>query len=339
MKEWRELEERYTQMKAKDPKGANDFKRKMTARFQKTVEALEEEGSAEKRQLIAMHQQRVKTVINMRKKAAVDCYNQSLEQIPLKTKRIEKCLEKLLRALEKDRTHTLHRYRHLLNSDMKSALKEKNLILDHLENLAKLGNQSILMLDRVSSISNKLKDKIIAFWRNLKDLSNDETVTRESEKRVLERYEEEVAQKQQEKEKQKMLQEERKQELKELEEEKKLVESNQKNGKLDREFDPESMEDERIGGDTSLLVSENEEIEPSHTNDDGVARTPSETSSTSANSAVLGPHEADSSGVHRIMPTPKVSHIHNQAFHHNEIVCICKKERDLIQFIIFFLIS
>src|SRR5882757_9380519 len=126
MKEWSELEEHYQEMRIKDPKGAEDFKKKMTGRFQKTVEALEEEGSAEKRQLISMHQQRVMTIINLRKKSAMDCFTQSLDQSPPKTKRIEKCLEKLLRALEKDRTHTLHHFRHLLNSYTKQALKDKD---------------------------------------------------------------------------------------------------------------------------------------------------------------------------------------------------------------------
>ena len=35
MKEWTELEERYNQMKNKDPKGADHFKASMTNRFQK----------------------------------------------------------------------------------------------------------------------------------------------------------------------------------------------------------------------------------------------------------------------------------------------------------------
>lgn len=38
-------------MREKDANGAEDFKKKMTERFQKTVQALEEESQAEKRQL------------------------------------------------------------------------------------------------------------------------------------------------------------------------------------------------------------------------------------------------------------------------------------------------
>merc|ERR1712168_809260 len=59
MKDWSDLEERYQDMRAEDPTSAEDFKKQMTERFQKTVQALEEEISAEKTQLLAMHQQRV----------------------------------------------------------------------------------------------------------------------------------------------------------------------------------------------------------------------------------------------------------------------------------------
>ena len=51
MKDWSDLEEKYQEMREKDPASAEDFKKKMTERFQKTVQALEEESQAEKRQL------------------------------------------------------------------------------------------------------------------------------------------------------------------------------------------------------------------------------------------------------------------------------------------------
>lgn len=47
------------------------------------MQALEEEGNAEKHQLAAMHQQRVLAHINQRKREAMTCYTQALtEQIP-----------------------------------------------------------------------------------------------------------------------------------------------------------------------------------------------------------------------------------------------------------------
>lgn len=44
MKDWSDLEERYQDMRATDPRGAEEFKQRMTSRFQQTVQALEEEG-------------------------------------------------------------------------------------------------------------------------------------------------------------------------------------------------------------------------------------------------------------------------------------------------------
>merc|ERR1712117_565273 len=78
MKDWSDLEEKYQDMREKDPASAEDFKKKMTERFQKTVQALEEESQAEKRQIQAMHQQRVISRINQRKKDAMTCYTNSL---------------------------------------------------------------------------------------------------------------------------------------------------------------------------------------------------------------------------------------------------------------------
>ena len=82
MKDWSDLEERYQDMRTNDPKGADEFKKRMTQRFQKTVQALEEEGDAEKHQLVAMHQQRVMAHINERKKEAMGCYTQALNDNP-----------------------------------------------------------------------------------------------------------------------------------------------------------------------------------------------------------------------------------------------------------------
>lgn len=89
--------------------------------------------------------------------------------------------------------------------------------------------------------------------------------------------------------------EERRQELKELREEKKRVEANH-GGKLEREFDPESMEDE------SVLPQSTIKPEPAKLTDlSGVEHNSLE---------------------HEEMPVPKMSHIQNQAFHHNEVVSI-----------------
>lgn len=82
MKDWSDLEERYQDMRSSDPHTAEQFKQRMTLRFQQTVQSLEEEGAAEKHQLVAMHQQRVTAHINQRKREAMLCYTQALNDSP-----------------------------------------------------------------------------------------------------------------------------------------------------------------------------------------------------------------------------------------------------------------
>ncbi|GFG35780.1 hypothetical protein Cfor_03950 [Coptotermes formosanus] len=243
MKDWSDLEERYQDMRTNDPKGADEFKKRMTQRFQKTVQALEEEGDAEKHQLVAMHQQRVMAHINERKKEAMGCYTQALNDNPPNTHRVQKCLQKLLRALHKDRHHTISHYRHLLASSFEQAEREKALTLEHLTDIDKMVNQSLQM----SKIGQLMEDYIQALR------SKDETpgsllaMTRDAEAAILEKYRADVAAKQEEKERQRELEKQRKEQRKkervELREEKHRVEA-KLNGR--DKFDPETMEDEHM---------------------------------------------------------------------------------------------
>jgi len=176
MKDWSDLEERYQEMRSKNPHMAEEFKQRMTLRFQQTVQSLEEEGSAEKHQLFAMHQQRVNAHINHRKKEAMNCYVFALNENPpnvsisavdiifivryeniilihhfsvlFQTHKVQKCLQKLLRSLHKDRHHTIAHYRHLLASSIELAEREKSVTLEHLVDIDHMVNQSLQMLYR-----------------------------------------------------------------------------------------------------------------------------------------------------------------------------------------------
>jgi amyloid beta A4 protein len=156
MKDWSDLEERYQDMRAEDPASAEDFKKQMTERFQKTVQALEEESSAEKRQLLAMHQQRVISRINQRKKEAMQCYTNSLNKSPPNTHRVQKCLQKLLRSMHKDRHHTIQHYKHLLETNMEQADREREITIEHLADIDRLVNESLQMLARYPELNTKI---------------------------------------------------------------------------------------------------------------------------------------------------------------------------------------
>ena len=135
MKDWSDLEDKYQGMREKDAGAAEDFKKQMTERFQKTVQALEEESQAEKRQLQAMHQQRVISQINQKKKLSMTYYTNALNSLSgdgdeeldgPAARRVQKCLQKLLRALHKDRHHTIQHYRHILDTSLEQVKCKKN---------------------------------------------------------------------------------------------------------------------------------------------------------------------------------------------------------------------
>jgi amyloid beta A4 protein len=156
MKDWSDLEEKYQEMREKDPASAEDFKKKMTERFQKTVQALEEESQAEKRQLQAMHQQRVISMINQKKKMSMSCYTKALNENTPNTHRVQKCLQKLLRALHKDRHHTIQHFRHLLETSLDQAERERDITVEHLADIDRLVNESLQMLSRFQDLNTKI---------------------------------------------------------------------------------------------------------------------------------------------------------------------------------------
>ncbi|XP_055677300.1 amyloid-beta-like protein isoform X7 [Lutzomyia longipalpis] len=214
MKDWSDLEEKYQDMRLADPKAAQSFKQRMTARFQ----ALEEEGNAEKHQLAAMHQQRVLAHINQRKREAMTCYTQALTEQPPNAHRVEKCLQKLLRALHKDRAHALAHYRHLLSSGgtggLEAAASERSRTLERLIDIDRAVNQSLSMLKRYPDLSGRISQLMDDYIQALR--SKDETpgsmlaMTEEAEAAILDKYRIEVERKVNEKERQRLAEKQRK---------------------------------------------------------------------------------------------------------------------------------
>ncbi|XP_073830984.1 amyloid-beta-like protein isoform X5 [Musca autumnalis] len=218
MKDWSDLEEKYQDMRLADPKAAQSFKQRMTARFQTSVQALEEEGNAEKHQLAAMHQQRVLAHINQRKREAMTCYTQALTEQPPNAHHVEKCLQKLLRALHKDRAHALAHYRHLLNSGgaggLEAAASERPRTLERLIDIDRAVNQSMTMLKRYPELSNKISqlmnDYILAL-RSKDDIPGSSLgMSEEAEAAILDKYRIEIERKVAEKERLRLAEKQRK---------------------------------------------------------------------------------------------------------------------------------
>lgn len=70
------------------------------------------------------------------------------------THKVQKCLQKLLRSLHKDRHHTIAHYRHLLASSIELAEREKSVTLEHLVDIDHMVNQSLQMLYRYTEKNN-----------------------------------------------------------------------------------------------------------------------------------------------------------------------------------------
>ena len=65
----------------------------------------------------------------------MQCYTNSLNKSPPNTHRVQKCLQKLLRSMHKDRHHTIQHYKHLLETSMEQADREKEITIEHLADI------------------------------------------------------------------------------------------------------------------------------------------------------------------------------------------------------------
>ncbi|CAG0893974.1 unnamed protein product [Darwinula stevensoni] len=262
MKDWSQLEEKYQDMKVKDPKRAELFRKEITERFQKTVAALEGEGAAEKHQLVAMHQSRVLVAINKRKKNAMEAYKKTLSAPRPDALKVEKALQKLLRALHKDHHHTITHFQHLLKTDLGQAEKEKSVTIERLVEIDKAVNQSLEMLDPFPELKARLRplmdqfadalrtkdlkglgpSTLLSRTREIEEILVDMLLQQATDKKRLDEEEEVTLEKEKELNKKVRMEERKKKKQLEMEKEKETV----KEETLTRPFDPESMEDEDL---------------------------------------------------------------------------------------------
>lgn len=136
----------------------------------------------------------------------------------LQAHRVEKCLQKLLRALHKDRAHALAHYRHLLsaggNGGLEAAASERPRTLERLVDIDRAVNQSMAMLKRYPELSSKLSQLMDDYIQALR--SKDDTpgsmlgMTEDAEAAILDKYRIEIERKINEKERQRIAEKQRK---------------------------------------------------------------------------------------------------------------------------------
>lgn len=194
MKEWAAARRRVQDMNDVDPKGADKLNREITARFQKTYEALEQEGLAEKKQLVALHQQRVQAELNDKKRHAMEHYMEVLTNPNSDAARILKALKHYVKNEQKDRMHTVNHYKHLMDTDASEANAVRQQTLDHLHIIDQRIQQAIDMLNRVPNFEKKVREQIDSFMKQFHEIDaaiNDilaSKVAEPTDKQILEEY-------------------------------------------------------------------------------------------------------------------------------------------------------
>merc|ERR1711971_1194090 len=87
---------------------------------------------------------------------SMSCYTKALNENTPNTHRVQKCLQKLLRALHKDRHHTIQHFRHLLETSLDQAERERDITVEHLADIDRLVNESLQMLSRFQDLDTKI---------------------------------------------------------------------------------------------------------------------------------------------------------------------------------------
>uniref|UniRef100_A0A915PSW0 A4_EXTRA domain-containing protein n=1 Tax=Setaria digitata TaxID=48799 RepID=A0A915PSW0_9BILA len=166
MREWSDLEKRYKKMKKTDEKGAEAFKKEMTSRFQKTVASLEEENKEQKKQLEDVHEERVQAHLNEKKRQATHDYRAALAvQVGAPNKHnVLRTLKTFIRAEEKDRTHMINRFRHLLRTDRDEAETYEPILIHQLRYIDLRINGTLAMLRDFPELERQVRPIAVEFW-------------------------------------------------------------------------------------------------------------------------------------------------------------------------------
>ncbi|KAL2095702.1 hypothetical protein ACEWY4_007850 [Coilia grayii] len=128
--------------------------------FQTMVESLEEEAASEKQQLVETHLARVESMLNDRRRLALENYLAALQADPPKPHRILQALKRYVRAENKDRQHTIRHYQHVVAVDPEKAAQMKSQVMTHLRVIEERMNQSLSLLYKVPYVADEIQDEI-----------------------------------------------------------------------------------------------------------------------------------------------------------------------------------
>jgi hypothetical protein len=166
MKEWAESQTRYEKLKKTDVRAADAYKADTKEKFRATVAALDNEIQDQRAQIDEVHQERVQARLNERKREAIRHYRDVLA-VSLTDPRPADVLAALtgyIRAEEKDRTHSLQHYVHLLRAQPTRAAAERAAVLGRLHDIDGRINATIAMLTDFPAMVEKVRPEALRFW-------------------------------------------------------------------------------------------------------------------------------------------------------------------------------
>lgn len=169
MKEWTAARDHVNEVRKTDVKTAEKLSKEITDRFQRLYNAYEQEDMAEKQQIVALHQQRVQSDLNQRKRVAMDKYMRSLEKGDVT--RIGKNLRNYIKAEEKDTMHTVNHYSHVKATDQAEAARIHPHVIQHLKLCQQRMEQALEMLQRYPDIEKKVRPETEEFMKRFDDMA------------------------------------------------------------------------------------------------------------------------------------------------------------------------
>lgn len=163
LQEWEKAREKVSIVRKTDPKKANRMNADIAKRFQDLYGSFKQEDVAERRQLLALHQQHIQAILNERKRESMDQYMQALETGEVE--KIIKYLHSYIKAEEKDRMHTVNHFEHIRYSAPKEALRIHRHIINHLKLSELRIDQALEMLTHYPSVEAQVRPEIEDFMK------------------------------------------------------------------------------------------------------------------------------------------------------------------------------
>ncbi|XP_015246033.1 PREDICTED: amyloid beta A4 protein isoform X2 [Cyprinodon variegatus] len=164
MREWEEAEREAKNLPRADKKA-------VIQRFQEKVEALEQEATSERQQLVETHMARVEALLNDRRRLALESYLTALQQDPPRPRHVFSLLKKYVRAEQKDRQHTLKHFEHVRMVDPKKAAQIRPQVLTHLRVIEERMNQSLGLLYKVPGVADDIQDQVELLQREQAEMA------------------------------------------------------------------------------------------------------------------------------------------------------------------------